>query len=64
MITIRKLTDKGDEAKEVTVKQAEDMIEAAEGLYFVVDANTNKVLKELKLEDGQSLMLIPRAYGG
>lgn len=64
MIKIRKLTDKGDEAQEVTVEEAEEMIEAEAGNYFVVDADSKKVLKELKLEDGQSLMLIPRACGG
>ncbi len=64
MIKIRKLTDKGDEPKEVTVEKAEEMILAAEGRYFIVNAETKDILKECKLEDNMSLMFTPLARGG
>ena len=64
MIRIRVLGAKGDETKELTVEEAEDMVEAELGTYYVVNAETKKIMREIKLEDGMSLMLLPAVRGG
>jgi len=64
LIRIRVLGAKGDETKELTVEEAEDMVEAELGTYYVVNAETKKIMREIKLEDGMSLMMIPAVQGG
>jgi len=58
------LNRKGHETVELSPKEAEQLIKAEQGRYFVVDAETRQVLREIKLEDGQELMLVPIVRGG
>lgn len=64
MITITKLTAKGDERLELSEEEAEQLCSLEQGRYFIVDAETQKVLNEIRLVEGQELMLIPRVAGG
>ena len=68
-ITIRVLGVLGDETlTDLSVEEAEKIIEEVEikegKRYFVLDMQTNKVLKEIKLEPNQRLALIPVVAGG
>jgi len=63
-VKIHILGKKGHETVELPPKEAEELIEAEEGRYFVVDAETKQILREIKLEEGQELMMIPIVRGG
>ena len=64
MIKITMLNKTGHETLELTEQEAEDLLHAEFGRYFIVDEETKKPLREIKLEDGQELMLIPISTGG
>jgi len=69
MVTVNILGKKGHEQfVDLTPEEAEELIEEtidAEGQrYFVVDKDTQKIVKELKLQEDQELVLIPIAQGG
>jgi len=57
-----------EEFRNLTPEEAETLInevESAEGKrYFIADKKTQTVLKELKLQDDQELVMIPVAGGG
>jgi len=40
------------------------MIDAEQGRYFIVDAQTRQLLREVKVEEGQELLMIPIATPG
>lgn len=63
-VKIRYLNKKGDEPIELTIEEAEQLIEAEQGRYFVVDAESRKLLQEVEVKDGQSLVLLPIVKGG
>jgi hypothetical protein len=54
----------GDEPLELTPEEAERLIFASQGRYFVVDEGTRALLKEVSLKPGQRIALIPIAMGG
>jgi len=58
------LSERGHEPMEVTPEEAERLITVNRGRYFVVDEETNELLREFKLEPGQRIALIPIATGG
>ena len=69
MVTVNVLGRKGhEEFKDLSSEEAEILIneiEDAEGeRYFIVDKNTQKIVKELKLQEDQELVLIPIVQGG
>jgi len=69
MVTIQVLGRKGhEEFKDLTVEEAEQLIneieEAGGQRYFIADKKTQKVLKELVLQEDQEIVLIPRVAGG
>lgn len=64
VVKIRKMYSGGDETQTLTQEEAQNLIETEKGRYFVVDAATKKILKEVKVEDGQELLLVPILSGG
>jgi len=64
VVKIRKITTKGDEQHLLSLEEAAKLIDAEKDRHFVVDVKTMKVLGELKVEDGQELMLVPYLHGG
>ena len=58
------LNKKGHETVELTEEEAEELLSAEQGRYFILDAESHKPIREIKLEDGQELMLIPISTGG
>jgi len=69
MVNVSILGSKGhEEFKDLTVEEAEELIEKtidAEGQrYFIVDKNTNQLIKEVKLQPDQDIALIPIVKGG
>ena len=69
MVTVSILNEKGHEQfVDLTPQEAEALIEEtieAEGTrYFIIDRTSDKLLRELKLQEGQDIVLIPIARGG
>lgn len=70
MVDVSIVNAKGDENYHgMTVEQAEELIgeffEEAKGQrYFIVDKETNEILKEIKLKENQSVVLVPIVGGG
>lgn len=63
-VSVRRLNELGHETLELTPEEAERLIFASQGRYFVVDEGTRALLKEVSLEPGQRIALIPIAMGG
>ena len=61
---MRRLNELGHETLELTPEDAEKLIVSEQGHYFVVDEATRTLLKEVSLEPGQRIALIPIARGG
>jgi hypothetical protein len=61
---VRRLNELGHETLELTPEEAEKLIVSAQGRYFVVDEATRTLVKEVSLEPGQRIALIPIARGG
>lgn len=69
MVTIKKLGYAGHETfEDLTPEEAEkliDQLEIKDGQrYFVMDMETKKLLKEIKLQENQKIALIPVVRGG
>lgn len=69
MVTVQILGRKGhEEFEDLTPEEAEKLImevqEAGGQRYFVADKKTQKVLRELKLQEDQELVMIPIVSGG
>ena len=64
VVKIKKLGPQGHETLEMTVDEAHDLQIAEQGRYFIVDAETNKIVTEVKLKDGQELYMVPKIAGG
>lgn len=69
MTTVIVLGKKGhEEFADLTPKEAKELIEQtidAQGeRYFIADKESHKILKELKLQEDQEVVLIPIAVGG
>jgi len=64
VVKISYLNKKGHETIELSPEEAERLVEAEQGRYFVVDAQTKRILREIKIEDGQELLFIPFVRGG
>jgi hypothetical protein len=64
VVSVRYLNRKGDEHLNLSVEETEKLIEAESGKYYVVDEETQKILQEVKVEDGQKLVLMPIVAGG
>ena len=63
-VSVRRLNELGHETLELTPEEAEKLIVSEQGRYFVVDEATRTLLKEVSLEPGQRIALIPIARGG
>lgn len=63
-VKIHILGKNGHETIELSKEEAEHLIEAEEGRYFIIDSKTKQILREIKLEEGQELMMIPIVSGG
>ena len=61
---MRRLNELGHEVLELTPEEAERLIVSEQVRYFVVDEATRTLLKEVSLEPGQRIALIPIARGG
>jgi len=69
MTTVNILGKKGhEEFRDLSPEEARELIDQtidAEGeRYFVVDKKTQKIVKEVALQEDQELVLIPIAVGG
>lgn len=63
-VSVRRLNELGHETLELTPEEAERLMFASQGRYFVVDEATKNLVKEVSLEPGQRIALIPIARGG
>jgi D-lyxose ketol-isomerase len=63
-VRIRILNELGHESVELAPEEANRLITVSQGRYFVMDEDTHCMLRELKLEPGQRIALIPKANGG
>ena len=63
-VIIRKMGTKGDEKISLTLDEAQSMVDSEAERYFVVDEETTKIIQEIKLRDGQKVMLVPFVQGG
>ena len=63
-VKVKVLSEIGHEPMEVTPEEAERLIMVSQGRYFVVDEETQELLREFKIEPGQRIALIPIATGG
>lgn len=63
-VKIRYLNKKGDTPLELTPEEAQELVDAEEGKYFVVDAETRQILHEVEVKNGQNLVLMPVVRGG
>jgi hypothetical protein len=63
-VRIRKLGSSGHDSFNLTLDEAQAMVDADAGRYFVIDEETTKVLTEVKLKDGQKIMMVPMVQGG
>jgi len=69
VVTIQILGRKGhEEFKDLSVEDAQKLInevqEAGGNRYFIADKKTQKVLRELVLQEDQELVMIPIVAGG
>lgn len=64
VVKLRRMYSGGDEEKQLTIDEAQSMVQAEEGRYFVVDKETRKVIKPVEIVDGQELLMIPVLRGG
>lgn len=64
MVLVKKLGPSGHETIQISVEEAESLIEAEKGRYFVRDKKTGQILHEIHLEEDQEIALIPIATGG
>ena len=63
-VKVRVLNELGHESLEMSPEEFKDMIQLERGRYFVVDEETMSIVKELSVEPGQRIALIPIARGG
>lgn len=63
-IKVRVLNELGHEPLELSPEDFKDMIQLEQGRYFVIDEETKSILKDLNVEPGQRIALIPIAKGG
>jgi hypothetical protein len=64
VVRIRKLGSSGHDTFNLTLDEAQAMVDAEEGRYFVIDQETTKLVSEVKLKDGQKIMMVPIVQGG
>ena len=63
-VKVRMLNERGHETLELTPEEAERLVVSEQGRYFVIDEETRAILKDVSLEPGQRIALIPIARGG
>ena len=63
-VKITVLTRRGHEELSLSREEAQQLIEAERGNYYIVDAGSRELLHEVVVEDGRELLLIPIAEGG
>ena len=63
-VRIRKLGPSGHDTFNLTLDEAQAMVDAELGRCFVVDEETTRIMSEIKLKDGQKIMMVPIVQGG
>jgi hypothetical protein len=63
-VRIRRLGSSGHDTFYLTLDEAQAMIDVDVGRYFVIDEETTKLVSEVKLKDGQKIMMVPMVQGG
>jgi hypothetical protein len=64
VVRIRKLGSSGHDTFNLTLDEAQAMVDVDVGRYFVIDEETTKLVSEVKLKDGQKIMMVPIVQGG
>jgi hypothetical protein len=64
VVRIRKLGLSGHDTFNLTLDEAQAMVDVDAGRYFVIDEETTKLVSEVKLKDGQKIMMVPIVQGG
>ena len=64
MIRVLVANRKGHSEVELSPEEAERLIEAELGRYYIVDAETRKVVSPVELRENQVLMMLPIVGGG
>ena len=63
-VTLILLTRSGHEEVQTTAEEAQALIDAEPGKYYVVNADTKDIIRQVVVEEGQTLQLIPVVQGG
>lgn len=63
-IKVTTLDGTGHTSQELSKIEVEELLDTQGYKYYVVDAKTRKIMKEITLEDGQELYLMPMIAGG
>jgi hypothetical protein len=58
------LNQKGHEVQELSLEDAQNLVDAEKGKYYVIDSETRNMIQVVDIEDGQELLLIPIVSGG
>jgi len=64
VVRIRKLGLSGHDTFNLSLDEAQAMVDVDAGRYFVIDEETTKLVSEVKLKDGQKIMMVPIVQGG
>jgi len=64
VVKITMLNTLGHEEVTLTKEEAFKLVTAERGKYYVVDAKTRELIRNIVIEDGQELVLMPVVSGG
>ncbi len=63
-VKIRKQSRNGDDELNLSEEEAKRLVETEQGRYFIIDAETKKIVSPIQVQDGQELMFLPIVAGG
>ncbi len=64
VVKIRKLGSEGHKTLKLSEEEAQEMLDADVGRYFIRNNQTGKIVREIKVRKGQDLTMIPIVAGG
>lgn len=63
-VKVTTLDGSGHTMQDLTTIEVEALLDTEGYKYYIMDAKTRQLIKELKVEDGQELFLLPIITGG
>ena len=64
MIEVKIANQKGHETQLLSEEDAERLIEAEQGKYYILDPETHRILRKVDVGEHEALMLLPIPGGG